>query len=188
MFGLLIAAAIGVITSWQIQGRRSKEREDWLVQELARVRNEANSLRLSQLQSENTSLSTLPSQAMDAVATVEVMPSEVSQAVENAVTENAVAENAVAESMATPSDEDGSTMTDEADGADDTHTATIVMDNLESIRGIGPTFANRLNNAGILTFADIVARPPEQLRSLASGSKKSKLNVENWIDQAKQSL
>ena len=72
MFGLLIAATIGVIASWQVQGRRSKQREEWLVQELERVRNEMNRLRIGQLPAENPSTP----QAMETVAKMEAISVE----------------------------------------------------------------------------------------------------------------
>ena len=199
MFGLLIAATIGVIASWQVQGRRGKQREEWLVQELERVRSEMSRLRLGQLQAENGSTP----DAMDTATTIEVSPSEVSPTADEAIAEEVIAEEVIAEEFVAEDvsaesivaeetlDEDAVieiTTTEEIEdgSALANDTVTIVMDNLESIRGIGPTFAHRLNNAGILTFADLVALPPEQLRTIASGNKKSKLNVDKWIAQAQQ--
>ncbi|MEZ4518422.1 MAG: hypothetical protein R3C44_16910 [Chloroflexota bacterium] len=37
-------------------------------------------------------------------------------------------------------------------------------DNLEQILGIGPTYAQRLNAAGIYTYADLAAQTPDHVR------------------------
>lgn len=45
-------------------------------------------------------------------------------------------------------------------------------DNLTEINGIGPTFAQRLNAAGIYTFADLAEKDPDYVRLVAQ--------VETW--------
>jgi predicted flap endonuclease-1-like 5' DNA nuclease len=58
-------------------------------------------------------------------------------------------------------------------------------DRLEVIHGIGPTFARRLNEAGIFTFADLAAQTPEQLRTIMANIRASHLfNPEAWIAEA----
>lgn len=60
---------------------------------------------------------------------------------------------------------------------------------LEQIQGIGPVFARRLYEAGIVTLADLAAQSPEQLRAIISGVRGGKMvNVQTWIDQAQQLL
>jgi predicted flap endonuclease-1-like 5' DNA nuclease len=44
--------------------------------------------------------------------------------------------------------------------------ATAAPDNLEVINGIGPTYARRLREAGVKTFADLSNQAPERLRGI----------------------
>ena len=62
---------------------------------------------------------------------------------------------------------------------------TKEADDLTQINGIGPTFAQRLNAAGIITFADLAEQTPEYIRLVAhveswQGDPKA------WIDEAKK--
>lgn len=60
---------------------------------------------------------------------------------------------------------------------------------LEQIQGIGPVFAQRLHEAGIVTVADLAAQTPEQVRAVAATVRGGKMvNVQSWIDQARQLL
>ena len=62
-----------------------------------------------------------------------------------------------------------------------------VPDRLEEIRGIGTTFARRLNAAGIYTFADLAAQPPDTLRTLIGQTRVSPLvDPQQWITEAAQ--
>lgn len=58
------------------------------------------------------------------------------------------------------------------------------VDQLERIAGIGPTFAKRLHDAGICTFADVVNSSPETLREIVQTKPWQKINPEVWIEQA----
>ena len=57
---------------------------------------------------------------------------------------------------------------------------------LQQIRGIGKVFAARLNEAGILTFADLAALPPEQVQEIVSVETGHMADVQAWIIQARQ--
>ncbi|KAA3661480.1 MAG: hypothetical protein DWQ04_16320 [Chloroflexi bacterium] len=63
-------------------------------------------------------------------------------------------------------------------------------DNLESISGIGPTFARALNQIGINQFADLTRYSPQQL-SIALANKANvkvspeRIEANDWIGQAK---
>ena len=62
-----------------------------------------------------------------------------------------------------------------------------VPDNLKRIKGIGPVFEARLNQAGIWTFADLAELTPEQIREIvSSGRAKNMIEPEEWIAQARQ--
>ena len=66
-------------------------------------------------------------------------------------------------------------------------TIAPVADNLKQIRGIGQAFANRLDQAGIRTFAELAQQPPERLLEIvASGRNKHLVNPEDWIKQARK--
>lgn len=57
-------------------------------------------------------------------------------------------------------------------------------DHLEDVNGIGPVFAQRLNEAGIYTFADLAAQTPERVREIISPKNWQAVDPEGWISQA----
>lgn len=64
---------------------------------------------------------------------------------------------------------------------------TPPSDNLEAIRGIGQVMAQRLNAAGIYTFAALAAQTPQQLRTIiGTGRSAAMMNPEAWIAEAQQ--
>lgn len=56
---------------------------------------------------------------------------------------------------------------------------------LQLIRGIGPTYARRLNEFGILSFADLADCSPEQVASIIKKKKWQAVDIQNWLDEAK---
>ncbi len=76
------------------------------------------------------------------------------------------------------------------DGPSDNYTATAEKDDaaradkLEKIKGIGPVFASRLNEAGILTFSDVAKLTPRQLQEIISPNSSNMVNSEDLIRQA----
>lgn len=56
-------------------------------------------------------------------------------------------------------------------------------DNLTEIKGIGPTFARRLAEAGITTFAAVAAASPDYLREVTRAT--AIANPDEWITQAR---
>jgi len=63
----------------------------------------------------------------------------------------------------------------EAVASDDTAAADV-----ESVSGVGPTFAERLRGAGIETTADLAAHDAAELAEIAETSES---RVEDWLDQ-----
>ncbi|NJN92737.1 MAG: DUF4332 domain-containing protein [Anaerolineales bacterium] len=59
-------------------------------------------------------------------------------------------------------------------------------DHLEDINGIGDEYAQRLNQAGIYTFAQLVEAGPEQLRQIIDPEHWQKIEPEKWIAEARQ--
>lgn len=60
-------------------------------------------------------------------------------------------------------------------------------DSLEAIKGIGPVFARRLNEAGILTFSDLARLSPEEIQAIVAPGRASRMfDIEDWIVQARQ--
>lgn len=61
----------------------------------------------------------------------------------------------------------------------------LVKDDLEVIQGIGPTYARRLNKAGIFTYVDLTRATPERLKEIVATQGPTP-NVDPWITQAEQ--
>lgn len=57
-----------------------------------------------------------------------------------------------------------------------------VSDALEEIRGIGPVFANRLNDAGILTFEQLASTSADELARITGVTR---WDPADWIVEAK---
>jgi predicted flap endonuclease-1-like 5' DNA nuclease len=62
-------------------------------------------------------------------------------------------------------------------------------DDLEAIRGIGRVFAQRLNEAGIYTFADLAAQTPEALDAIIGTNRAAGMfDPAAWIEEARQRM
>ena len=62
----------------------------------------------------------------------------------------------------------------------------VVVDNLLDIKGIGPTFVNRLNDLGITSFAQLAQENPQDLAEKMGGRiTAERITREDWIGQAK---
>ncbi len=72
----------------------------------------------------------------------------------------------------------------EAEGQTPGENPEGVVDHLTAIRGIGITVQNRLNRAGIMTYAQLAEAKPEQVRE-ALGKLSRGVKVEAWISQAR---
>lgn len=59
-------------------------------------------------------------------------------------------------------------------------------DDLTRIRGIGPVFQKRLQEAGIRTFAQLAGLRPERLREIVATAEWQKIEPERWIAEAAQ--
>lgn len=70
-----------------------------------------------------------------------------------------------------------------ADTVTRTAEAVLAADDLTEIKGIGPVFAERLSQAGIMTFDDVARASAEQLREVTHAT--SVANPDEWIEQAK---
>jgi predicted flap endonuclease-1-like 5' DNA nuclease len=64
--------------------------------------------------------------------------------------------------------------------------ATVASDNLEAINGIGPTYARRLREAGVKTFADLSNQAPERLREITGLRDWQAADPADWITEARQ--
>jgi predicted flap endonuclease-1-like 5' DNA nuclease len=60
-------------------------------------------------------------------------------------------------------------------------------DDLTSITGIGPTYAARLQVAGITTFQELANRTPDELREIVRARGES-ADTASWISQARELL
>jgi predicted flap endonuclease-1-like 5' DNA nuclease len=57
-------------------------------------------------------------------------------------------------------------------------------DNLTLVQGLGATYAEALEKAGIATFADLAAQTPEQLEAIVSAAGLRHADFQAWIDEA----
>ncbi|MCB9434269.1 MAG: DUF4332 domain-containing protein [Ardenticatenaceae bacterium] len=66
--------------------------------------------------------------------------------------------------------------------------ASQITDNpLKKINGIGPIYAARLQQAGIISLEQLAAASPDALYSIASGGRTNlRMDVKAWIKQAQQ--
>lgn len=58
-------------------------------------------------------------------------------------------------------------------------------DNLMVIKGIGPIFQWKLRDAGINTFKQLASADPVEIRRLLSIKKWQRVNIESWVEQAR---
>jgi predicted flap endonuclease-1-like 5' DNA nuclease len=56
---------------------------------------------------------------------------------------------------------------------------------LQLIRGIGPTYARRLNEFGIQSFSDLADCNPEQVASIIKKKTWQAVDIQTWLDEAK---
>jgi predicted flap endonuclease-1-like 5' DNA nuclease len=61
----------------------------------------------------------------------------------------------------------------------------VEPDDLTTIKGIGPTFARRLQEAGVTSFAALAALTPERAREL-SGAANWQADTAEWVAEAKK--
>jgi hypothetical protein len=64
-------------------------------------------------------------------------------------------------------------------------TSAAAADDLTLINGIGPTYAQRLKDAGIATFAQLAALTPEEVREITHVAAWQG-DATDWVAQAKQ--
>lgn len=79
----------------------------------------------------------------------------------------------------------------QVDAPSDTPATTLVeppaaQNDLKRINGIGPVFEERLNAAGISSFAELAALPADRIREIIAveGTSESMFTPESWIVQA----
>lgn len=63
---------------------------------------------------------------------------------------------------------------------------TKKAESLEEIHGIGASFAQRLNDAGVYSYADLAQLSPDRVREIVAAKKWHRINPEAWIAEAKQ--
>ena len=59
----------------------------------------------------------------------------------------------------------------------------VVPDDLSKIRGVGPTYTQKLNEAGIFTFEQLSQTSPENIRQVTGDTR---WDPEQWIVQASE--
>lgn len=130
---------------------------------------------------------------IEEVVTAETVTEEV--VTEEAVTEEVVMEETVMEETA-PAGEEGEATEGVVEVETATRSAVVDIDaeapavaamrgdNLTVIKGIGPKFAEALTAAGIMSYADLAGRDPEQLQEIVQPAAWQKVDFEDWIAQA----
>ena len=64
----------------------------------------------------------------------------------------------------------------------------VTADTLTAIKGIGPSFAQALNAAGIMTFAQLAQLTPDQIASKVPRATVERIEREDWVGQAQRAL
>ena len=59
-------------------------------------------------------------------------------------------------------------------------------DKLQRIKGIGPVFAQRLNEAGVYTFAQLAATPPDTIVEAVQAQEWQAVDPASWIAAARE--
>lgn len=77
-----------------------------------------------------------------------------------------------------------------ADAAPDEEAQPIAVDatpdNLEAINGIGPVFARRLREEGVIRFDQLAALTPERIRAIIAPIRSGHMiDAERWIAEAR---
>jgi predicted flap endonuclease-1-like 5' DNA nuclease len=62
------------------------------------------------------------------------------------------------------------------------------VNELRDIRGIGPVYAERLQDAGVHSLAQLIALSPDRIREIVRSPGGLRANVESWIAQARKAL
>ncbi|MBI9046530.1 MAG: hypothetical protein JEZ06_18715 [Anaerolineaceae bacterium] len=63
---------------------------------------------------------------------------------------------------------------------------SVEKDDLTKINGVGPVFSRALNEVGILTFAQLAALTPDQLKDMLGDKVRNLANEEKIINGAKE--
>jgi predicted flap endonuclease-1-like 5' DNA nuclease len=61
----------------------------------------------------------------------------------------------------------------------------VRQDRLTDIKGIGPSYANRLHEFGVFTFRQLAALTPDEIISMMNMGTSALMNPQSWIEQAK---
>lgn len=59
-------------------------------------------------------------------------------------------------------------------------------DDLQQIKGIGPTFSRRLNEAGIHTYRELATSPPERVKQIVGAEEWQDVDIETWVRMARR--
>jgi predicted flap endonuclease-1-like 5' DNA nuclease len=188
---LVIGAVVGAVITWQVDRRQRQKSEQGLQDELAQARGQVSTLRTQQ-----TDTTQLQQQLATAEAQVSELQAQQTEAVQ-LKTQLAAAEAQIGQLQA---QQEGATQRQaepleaqaaaaSVEGVDEAtnQPGELVMDQLEVVKGIGPTYARRLNEAGILTYTDLAQQTPERIRELVGGAWLDDAEVQQWIEEA-QSL
>lgn len=169
LIGLLIGALLGLIV-WYYQ--KSTSAEDGaldVLDRLARAEQRVRDLEHSLRQSAERDIDRLATKVTELRSAV---VDETAAAVEEAPVVDAVDLAAVE--------------------VDDVSTGVVAAiqepDDLTQINGIGPVYARRLNEAGVLTFADLVERDPADLRAIVGLQPWHAADPAEWVAQAQARL
>lgn len=67
-----------------------------------------------------------------------------------------------------------------------TQDVSLAGDDLQAITGIGPTYARRLREHGIETYAQLAELSPDKAREMVGLSMKRTAEAAEWIDEARR--
>jgi len=163
----IFGATVGILTKWQWDRRRQRQEKERFDQRLAEAMVKTGQVQMAQAETEDL-------HEKLAAVEAELFTQQAYQAEQQHLQEQMAATEAQLNQIHALRE------------AKQIHPVDVSqLDELAEIDGIGPLFARRLKDAGILTFADLARQTPAQICAIIqSDNPVDEIEVNRWIGQA----